>query len=76
MLVCHGFQLRRGHDGALTHPGTGVVVFTVIRSIHSAHNEMINIEKLSDRELEELTKRYEPFSAEWHLRYRRRHPVG
>ena len=48
----------------------------VIRSIHSAHNEMINIEKLSDRELEELTKRYERFSAEWNLRHRRRHPAG
>ncbi len=48
----------------------------VIRSIHSAHNEMMNIEKLSDRELEELTKRYERFSAEWNLRHRRRHPAG
>jgi low affinity Fe/Cu permease len=48
----------------------------VIRSIHSAHNEMINIEKLSDPELEELTKRYERFSAEWKLRHRRRHPAG
>ena len=48
----------------------------VIRSIHSAHNEMINIEKLSDGELEELTKRYERFSAEWNLRHRRRHPAG
>ena len=48
----------------------------VIRSIHSAHNEMINIEKLSDRELEELTKRYERFSAEWNVRHRRRHPAG
>ena len=47
-----------------------------IRSIHSAHNEMINIEKLSDRELEELTKRYERFSAEWNLRHRSRHPAG
>ncbi len=48
----------------------------VIRSIHTAHNEMINIEKLSDRELEELTKRYELFSAEWNLRHRRRDPTG
>ncbi len=48
----------------------------VIRSIHSAHNEMINIEKLSDGELEELTKRYEHFSAEWKLRHRPRHPAG
>jgi low affinity Fe/Cu permease len=48
----------------------------VIRSIHSAHNEMINIEKLPDRELEELTKRYERFSAEWNLRHRGGHPAG
>ena len=48
----------------------------VIRSIHTAHNEMINIEKLSDRELEELTKRYERFSTEWNLRHRHRHPAG
>ncbi|HET6179343.1 MAG TPA: low affinity iron permease family protein [Candidatus Sulfotelmatobacter sp.] len=43
----------------------------VIRAIHSAHNEMINIEKLSDRELEQLTKRYERFSEEWKLRHGR-----
>lgn len=31
----------------------------LIRSIHKAHNEMIDIEKLSDEELEELAKHYE-----------------
>ena len=31
----------------------------IIRSIHQAHNEMIDIEKLSDEELEELAKHYE-----------------
>lgn len=43
----------------------------VIRAIHSAHNEMINIEKLSDAELEQLTKRYERLSEEWKLRHAR-----
>jgi low affinity Fe/Cu permease len=43
----------------------------VIRAIHGAHNEMINIEKLSDGELDQLTKRYERFSEEWKRRHRR-----
>ena len=37
----------------------------VIRAIHGAHNDMINIERLSDRELEHLAKRYERFASEW-----------
>src|SRR5881398_2670811 len=36
----------------------------VIRSIHQAHNEMIDIEKLSDEELEELAKHYERIREE------------
>jgi low affinity Fe/Cu permease len=36
----------------------------IIRSHHLAHNEMINIEKLSDQELEELAKHYEQIRAE------------
>ena len=36
----------------------------VIRSIRHAHNEMINIEKLSDEELEELAKHYEKIREE------------
>src|SRR5512140_2041970 len=31
----------------------------IILSIHQAHNEMIDIEKLSDEELEQLAKHYE-----------------
>ena len=31
----------------------------LIRSVHAAHNDMIDIEKLSDDELRELAKRYE-----------------
>lgn len=36
----------------------------IIRSITHAHNEMIDIEKLSDEELEELAKIYERLRAE------------
>jgi low affinity Fe/Cu permease len=36
----------------------------IIRSHHLAHNEMINIEKLSDQELEELAKHYEQIRLE------------
>ena len=44
----------------------------VIRSIHTAHNELIDIEKLSDAELDELAKRYERIRAEYDLRHRRK----
>jgi low affinity Fe/Cu permease len=40
----------------------------VIRALQSAHNEMINIENLSEGELEQLTKRYERFSEAWKRR--------
>jgi len=46
----------------------------VIRAIHSAHNEMINIEKLSDGELEQITRHYERLSEEWKLRHKRGQP--
>jgi low affinity Fe/Cu permease len=36
----------------------------IIRSIQHAHNEMIDIEKLSDKELEELAQHYERIRAE------------
>jgi low affinity Fe/Cu permease len=36
----------------------------IIRSIQRAHNEMIDIEKLSDDELEDLAKHYEAFREE------------
>src|SRR5512146_931461 len=36
----------------------------IIRSIKHAHNEMIDIEKLSDKELEELAKTYESLREE------------
>ena len=40
----------------------------VIRSIHAAHNDMIDIEKLSDGELAKLAKKYEHFRQEYETR--------
>ncbi len=40
----------------------------LIRSVHAAHNDMINIEKLSDRELGELAKKYEAIREEYESR--------
>lgn len=37
----------------------------IIRSIHQAHNDMIDIENLSDDELKELSKYYERIRKEW-----------
>ena len=37
----------------------------LIRSTERARNEMIDIERLSDKELESLTKRYERIRQEW-----------
>jgi low affinity Fe/Cu permease len=37
----------------------------IIRSIRHAHNEMIDIEKLSDEELAELAKKYESIRSEY-----------
>ncbi len=44
----------------------------IIRSIHHAHNEMIDIEKLSDKELEELAQHYERIRKECERRDRER----
>jgi low affinity Fe/Cu permease len=44
----------------------------VIRSIQHAHNEMIDIENLSDKELDELKARYEQIRCEWDERHRDR----
>jgi low affinity Fe/Cu permease len=43
----------------------------VIRSIEAAHNDLINIEKLSDRELETLAARYELIRQQYEKRKRR-----
>src|SRR5690349_3583150 len=40
----------------------------IIRSIHPAHNEMIDIEKLSDEELERLSSQYEQIRKECEAR--------
>jgi low affinity Fe/Cu permease len=40
----------------------------VIRSIRSAHNEMIDIEELPDAELEQLAKQYHRVRQVWELR--------
>ncbi|MGE5207433.1 MAG: low affinity iron permease family protein [Chlamydiota bacterium] len=40
----------------------------LIRSTERAHNEMIDIEKLSDHELESLARRYERIRQEWDQR--------
>lgn len=47
----------------------------VIRSIRSARNEMIDIEKLSDAELEQLAKQYHHVREEWELRRAKKHPT-
>jgi low affinity Fe/Cu permease len=46
----------------------------IIRSIQRASNEMINIEKLKDEELAELSKRYELIRKEWDHRTARALP--
>ena len=42
----------------------------LIRAVAKAHNELINIETLSDAELEHMAKEYERFSHAWKLRHR------
>jgi len=44
----------------------------IIRSIHHAHNEMIDIENLSDKELDDLKARYEHIRNTWDKRHRDR----
>jgi low affinity Fe/Cu permease len=41
----------------------------VIRALRGAHNEMIDIEKLSDAELQELAKRYERLRRAYDLKH-------
>ena len=41
----------------------------LIRSVHAAHNDMINIEKLSDQELAVLAKKYERIRAAYESRH-------
>jgi low affinity Fe/Cu permease len=48
----------------------------IIRSISRARNEMIDIEKLTDEELEELAKQYERIREECDLRRQSRENTG
>jgi low affinity Fe/Cu permease len=48
----------------------------VIRSIRAAHNDLIDIEKLSDAELDQLAKRYERIRAEYEARHERQKPAA
>jgi low affinity Fe/Cu permease len=41
----------------------------LIRSVHAAHNDMINIEKLSDEELAALAKRYDRIRQAYESRH-------
>jgi low affinity Fe/Cu permease len=40
----------------------------LIRSVHAAHNEMISVEKLTDAELETLSKQYDRIREEVEMR--------
>ena len=44
----------------------------VIRSLHEAHNELIDIENVTDEELEALASRYERIRAEYDRRREQR----
>jgi low affinity Fe/Cu permease len=48
----------------------------VIRAIELAHNEMIDIEHLSDDELEELTLKFEQIRSEYESRGKRKKAAG
>src|SRR5213593_2291289 len=47
----------------------------VIRALRGAHNEMIDIEKLSDAELHELAKRYERLRRAYELKHTNKKPA-
>lgn len=67
-LVVFLIQNTQNRDARALH----LKLDEVIRAIHSAHNDMINIENLPDRDLEDLTKRYERFREEWEIRRKKR----
>ncbi len=48
----------------------------LIRSLHAAHNEMIEIEKLSDEELETLAARFHRIRQEYELRRQKKPAAG
>ncbi|HTK95167.1 MAG TPA: low affinity iron permease family protein [Terriglobales bacterium] len=59
-LVVFLIQNTQNRDAKAIH----LKLDEIIRSIHHAHNEMIDIEKLSDKELQDLAKHYEHIRAE------------
>ncbi len=65
-LVVFLIQNTQNRDARAIH----LKLDEIIRSIHQAHNEMIDIEKLSDDELEELAKHYERIRQECDSRKR------
>ncbi len=67
-LVVFLIQNTQNRDAKAIH----LKLDEIIRSIHHAHNEMIDIEKLSDKELEELSQHYERIRKECERRDRER----
>ncbi len=67
-LVVFLIQNTQNRDARAIH----LKLDEIIRSIHQAHNDMIDIEHLSDDELKELSKRYERFRQEWEERKSRK----
>src|SRR5438132_9556503 len=63
-LIVFLIQNTQNRDAKAVH----LKLDEVIRAIHSAHNNMIDIEKLSDGELAKLAKQYERFREEWDTR--------
>ena len=59
-LMVFLIQNTQNRDGKAIH----LKLDEIIRSIQHAHNEMIDIEKLSDKELKELGAHYERIRAE------------
>lgn len=48
----------------------------LIRSVGQAHNEMIDIERLSDKELQNLADRYQRIRDEWEQRKKGERKIG
>src|SRR3954466_14540506 len=71
-LVVFLIQNTQNRDARALH----LKLDEVIRSIQHAHNEMIDIENLSDKELDELKARYEQIRCEWDERHRERQTTG
>jgi low affinity Fe/Cu permease len=71
-LVVFLIQNTQNRDAKAIH----LKLDELIHSTRRAHNEMIDIEKLSDEELEELAKHYEHIRREYEERRRRKKPAA